>query len=83
MKIPKKSIKVDNLFPIRLWKSRGKVYLANYGDDVYEVLNKDATPLSEEQYGGIVSEKMGFWTMAKRYKLTEVAEPVRSKASLP
>jgi hypothetical protein len=39
MKIPKKSIKVDNLFPIRLWKSRGKVYLANYGDDVYEVLN--------------------------------------------
>ena len=37
MKIPNKAIKVDSFFPIRLWKARGKVYLADLQENIYIV----------------------------------------------
>jgi hypothetical protein len=53
MKIPKSAIHVESVFSIWLWKSRGKIYMADVQGEIYDVLNKDATPLSEEQYRGI------------------------------
>ena len=66
-----KKIKIQSLFPCELTLyQNGEVEMTDITGISYEVRDKSTgTYITKVQYDDIINDRMGFWSIAKRYNL--------------
>jgi hypothetical protein len=66
-------IKVESMFPVWVWMdAAGRVVVVDLLDNVYVACEKDGRNLTPEHYNGLIQDKLGFFDIARTYRLEVV-----------